>query len=442
MAQSQTVPLADLRADTANPRLAQTSEGQRETLRALAAEQGTKLTVLARDIVEYGLNPGDPFYVIQLEDGLQRFVVIEGNRRLAALRALENPDIFEGAIKSGTLTALRRLGKRFQDAPIEMVNCTLFNSREESRHWIQLRHTGESQGAGTVKWRSDAATRFAAGTSEGPTETQALDFLERRGDITPVERSSVPATTLRRLLDTPHVREKIGLGYKDKKLQLQSSEAAVSKALNWIVQGLTSGEITEPKITSVQDRIKFANDLPKDIAVVPIPGVKGVDIASVGKPTKAKPKRTPKEVKPKPRVYLIPNDCVINITDERIRRIEVELRRLDVEDFCNSVGVMLRVFIELSGDTYIARTGLQGVKENDSLAKKLAAITKDLQFRSKLTQKQATPVLKACVGDSLLAPSIKLMNEYVHNPYLFPSASDLRNAWDNLQPYIVAVWEP
>ena len=203
MAQSQTVPLADLRADTANPRLAQTSEGQRETLRALAAEQGTKLTVLARDIVAYGLNPGDPFYVIQLEDGLQRFVVIEGNRRLAALRALENPDIFEGAIKSGTLTALRRLGKRFQDAPIEMVNCTLFNSREESRHWIQLRHTGESQGAGTVKWRSDAATRFAAGTSEGPTETQALDFLERRGDITPVERSSVPATTLRRLLDTP-----------------------------------------------------------------------------------------------------------------------------------------------------------------------------------------------------------------------------------------------
>ena len=34
------------------------------------------------------------------------------------------------------------------------------------------------------------------------------------------------------------------------------------------------------------------------------------------------------------------------------------------------------------------------------------------------------------------------MHEYVHNPYLFPSASDLRNAWDNLQPYIIAVWEP
>ena len=266
--------------------------------------------------------------------------------------------------------------------------------------------------------------------------------MERRGDITPVERSGVPATTLRRLLDTPRVREKIGLGYKDKKLQLLSSQATVAKALNWIVQGLISGAITEPKITSVQDRIKFANDLPEDIAVVPTAEGNGVAIASVGKPTKAKPKPTPKEIKPKPRTYLIPNDCVINVTDERLSRIEVELRRLDVEDFSNSVGVMLRVFIELSGDTYITRTGLQGVKEKDVLSKKLAAITKDLQLGSKLNEKQATPVLKACVGDSLLAPSIKLMNEYVHNPYLFPSASDLRNAWDNLQPYIIAVWEP
>ena len=145
MAQPQTIPIADLLADMANPRLSQTSEGQRETLRALAAEQGTKLTVLARDIVEYGLNPGDPFYVIQLEDGSQRFVVVEGNRRLAALRALENADLFDGAVKPGTLTTLRRLGKKYQVAPIERVNCTLFNSREESRHWVQLRHTGEAQ---------------------------------------------------------------------------------------------------------------------------------------------------------------------------------------------------------------------------------------------------------------------------------------------------------
>ncbi|MCH7736597.1 MAG: hypothetical protein IH872_04255 [Chloroflexi bacterium] len=441
MAQPQTIPLADLLADGMNPRLAQTSEGQRDTLRALAAEQGTKLTALARDIIEYGLNPGDPFYVIPLEDGSQRFVVVEGNRRLTALRALDNPDLFVGAIRPGLLTVIRRLSRTYQLAPIEDVNCTLFSGREEARHWVRLRHTGESRGAGTVRWRSDAASRFAAGTGIPPTETQALDFLERRGDITGIDRNSVPATTLRRLLDTPGFREKIGLGLQRRKLMLVAQEAPVAKALVWIVQGLISGAITEPKITTVQDRIKFADNLPADIVVTPTAKGGGVDIATVGETIQPERKATSKTVRQKPRKYLIPGDCVINITDERLRRIEVELRRLDLEDFTNSVGVMLRVFIELSGDTYLARTGLRGVAERDVLSKKLTAITKDLQSQSKLTDKQATPVLKACVGDSLLAPSIKLMNEYVHNPYLFPSASDLRTAWDNLQPFITAVWE-
>ena len=437
MAQSQPISLADLLADAENPRLSEPREGQRDILRALAELQGNKFTRLAGDIVEYGLNPGDPFFVIPAENGSLRFIVVEGNRRLAALRALENPDTFEGAVQPRTLTTLRRLAKSYQEAPIEMVNCTLFNNREETRHWVHLRHAGESEGAGIVRWPSDAASRFAAGTGEGPTETQALNFLEKRADITSLERSRVPATTLRRLLDTPRVRERIGLGYKDRKLQMLAGEDDVAKALLWIVQGLLTGEITEPKITSIQDRIDFANNLPEDIVVATKEG-EGVDLSEAERRTPKRRKRIPK---PKPRTILIPSDCDINVTDERISRIESELRRLDIEDFSNSVGVMLRVFIELSGDNYITRQNLKGIREKDSLAKKLTAVTKDLQARSKLSDKQATPVLKACQAGSLLAPSISLMHEYVHNPYLFPSTSDLRNAWDNLEPFIKALWE-
>ena len=220
MAQFQELPAAILLPDIENPRLAQSNEGENETLRALAEEQGSKLAVLANDIVQHGLSPGDLFYVLQMEDGSQRFAVLEGNRRLTALRALENPTRFKGAIKTGTLSKIGKLGEQYRKAPIEYVNCAVFNDRDEAHHWIELRHTGEAQGAGTVRWRSDAASRYAAGTEAGPTETQALDFLERRGDITSLTRSQIPPTTLRRLLDTPYVREKIGLGYKDKKLQV------------------------------------------------------------------------------------------------------------------------------------------------------------------------------------------------------------------------------
>ncbi len=258
MAQPLLIPAADLLVDVGNPRLAQSSQGQRETLRALAQEQKRKLVVLAKDIAEYGLNPGDPFYVIELANGTpQRFIVLEGNRRLAALRALENPSIFEGAVSTNVLSSLRRLAQSYARSQIENINCVLFASRDEAEHWIELRHTGQAGGAGIVRWGSDAASRFKARGGTGPTDTQALDFLERRGDITNVERANVPATTLRRLLDTPGVREKIGLALEDRRLKILGDEEPVAKALQWIVTGLTDGTIKEPQVSNVEDRTRF-----------------------------------------------------------------------------------------------------------------------------------------------------------------------------------------
>lgn len=439
MAQPQLVPLADLLVDVQNPRLVEGSEGQRETLRALAEEQGSKLSVLAKDIVEWGISPGDPFYVTKVLDSTPpRLIVLEGNRRLAALRGLENPGLFDGSIKTRVLNALRRLSNAYQQSPIENVYCVLFADREEADHWIELRHTGIAAGAGIVPWGSDAASRFKARGGAGPTDTQALDFLQRRGDLSPADRAKVPTTTLRRLLDTPRFREKIGLDLKERRLKILAGQEPVARALQWVVNGLISGDIKEPQVSTIKDRIKFAAALPADILVIPTGG-EAVDLASVATSTRT---RKPPVRPPKPRNVLIPKDCVISVVDERLRRIEWELRKLDLGQFTNAVGVMFRVFIELSCDSYMVRMKLPKVNEKDKLAKKLRTVTEDLRSRSKLSDKQARPVFKACEPDSLLAPSISLMNEYVHNPYLFPSDTDLRNAWDNLQPFVIAVWTP
>lgn len=439
MAQPHLIPLSNLLVDVENPRLVEANEGQRETLRALAKEQGAKLSVLARDIVEFGLSPGDPFYVVELIDSAsQQLVVLEGNRRLAALRALENPDLFDGAVKVRVLNDLRRMSKTYQQAPIENIYCVLFADKEEAAHWIELRHTGEAKGAGIVPWGSDAASRFKARGGVGQTETQALDFLQRRGDIDATDRARVPATTLRRLLETPRIREKIGLGLQEKRLKLLADEEPVARALLWIVNGLIAGDIREPQVSTIQDRITFAEALPPDVLVLPT-DAEAVDLASIATPTRTR-KALPRS--PKPRSCLIPKDCVIKVTDERLRKIEWELRKLDLEQFPNAIGVLFRVFIELSCDSYKDRMKITRIKERDPLSKKLIAVAEDLQSRAKLSDKQVVPVRKACEQNSLLAPSIKLMHEYIHNPYLFPSANDLRAAWDNLQPFVVAVWTP
>ena len=55
----ETTPIrpADLLIDEINPRLAEPNVGQRDAQRALAREQERKIQVLAKDILQYGLNP-------------------------------------------------------------------------------------------------------------------------------------------------------------------------------------------------------------------------------------------------------------------------------------------------------------------------------------------------------------------------------------------------
>ena len=64
---------------------------------------------LAKDIVNYGMNPTELSIVMPLNDDLRRYVVLEGNRRLTALKALENPEWLVGAMQPGEVEEMRRL---------------------------------------------------------------------------------------------------------------------------------------------------------------------------------------------------------------------------------------------------------------------------------------------------------------------------------------------
>ena len=94
MADIRSIAPSNLLVDAANPRLSQPNEGQREAMRALAKLMSRKTLTLAKDIVENGLNPADLSIVMPAHDSENRYVVLEGNRRLVTLKALENPDSF------------------------------------------------------------------------------------------------------------------------------------------------------------------------------------------------------------------------------------------------------------------------------------------------------------------------------------------------------------
>lgn len=439
MAETLPIPPASLLIDTQNPRLPKPNLGQHEAQREIAQLQQRKLLTLAKDIVRYGLNPSELLIVMKLKgDEANRHVVLEGNRRLVALRGLENPEWMVGALEPTVLTDMRALSRQYLKNPIQSVECLVVKDREEARHWIELRHAGQLGGAGIVPWGSQEGDRFNARTRPLGLHIQVLDFLEMRGDLSHEQRRKVPATSLKRLLNTVEVAAKVGVKLQDGKLTLLASEDRVAKALKYVVDDFTREGPTKKKVRDIYtkaDQLAYAASIPASIAITPK--------AKGGKPTstatKGKAKRATTAKRTSPRDQLIPPDCILNVTEPRIKDIEIELRRLSLNYHTNAVAVLFRVFVELSCDAYMTHWSLPWT-DRDKLSKKLQDVANHLVSRKQLNSQQAKSVRIAAQKDTYLAASISVMNEYVHNPYIFPEAGDLRAGWNSLQPFFIALW--
>ena len=131
-----TLPLSpiDLLIDEQNPRIQPPNEGQHKAIQSLAIHQKRKLQKLARDIVNHGLNPSELFIVMPFKDDLKRHLVLEGNRRLAVLKVLENPEILADTVSKPMFAEIRKLSHEYQNNPIESIQC----SRKRSRRGATL----------------------------------------------------------------------------------------------------------------------------------------------------------------------------------------------------------------------------------------------------------------------------------------------------------------
>ena len=298
------MPTASLLLDSENPRLSASSSGQRETLRALAEEQGPKLRVMAEDIVEHGLDPSELTIVMPSTEP-ERFIVLDGNRRLGAIRALEAPEVLDGVVPQTVLNAFRKSSEVYQNNPIDVISCVLFEDRESADHWLELRHTGERGGAGAVLWSGQARSRFLARATQVEPYMQALDFLHGRGALPADRRAQVPGSTLGRLLSTPHVRNRLGVDLVDGKLHALAPEDEVEAVLLHVVDDITDGRIKVSDVYYVDQRKAYVDALPA--AIVPRqthePG-KGVELGT--DPPKRSNRRRRRPQVPKPREHLIP----------------------------------------------------------------------------------------------------------------------------------------
>jgi hypothetical protein len=443
------IPLADLLLDVENPRLVDTQQTQQETARELAARQGDALIRLAQDIVEHGTDPTTLVAVVATGDRHKRYRVVEGNRRVLALRALESPTLVASAFTSSRNRKLASLAKRYAAQPIERVTCVLFSSEHEARHWVELRHTGQNLGAGLVEWGAEEKDRFQARHSGQRNRAgQVLDFVEAHGDLSERARTSNVAvlTNIDRLL-TPHVRERLGLDLHDGRLVALYPKDQIAPALTRIVDDLKTQKIAVRDIYRAADAKSYVDGLPARLFPKKSKALKEpilLDDLTTGKAKPAPVKKQPRpRPKPRPRTTVVPEAATLNVTPPRINSIYVELSALNAERYPNACSVLLRVFIELSVDHHIENRTLMSDAQMRSapLAKRLKEVVKDLKSRSKISAQLATAMQSYADGKmTIVAATVPTFNQYVHNQYVYPKAVDLYTTWDELSPLLEKIW--
>jgi hypothetical protein len=439
--------IEDLLLDVENPRISRAG-GQKDALQKIIEDQDIKLVSLAESIVDDGgLNPMDRLLVIKSPDIKDKYLVLEGNRRLAAIKILHNPAVLTGLeVRAAIQKKFEELAAGFDRATVEPIDCYEVSGRVEGATWIHQRHTGENDGRGIVNWSSVASRRF---TGRDPA-LQALDFVTTHGGLADEEKKSIenrfPITTLDRLLSTPAVRAKLGLEIEDQKLLTKLPADEIMKSLRRIVRDLASKAVVVTELKKVGQQVEYVSNLKQELPDLSKASKKAKVVDTFGVQDfkqPVPPKAKPKAKRPK-RKSLIPKECRLNVSNAKIDEIFKELRSLPLADYPHAISVLFRVFLETSVDEYMTRSGMAlvvktgGGDKDKSLRKKVEEATTHL-INDGTPKKHLAGILKA-VSQKDNPLNVDTLNGYVHNRFFSPTERDLRVAWDNAQPFFEKMW--
>ena len=444
----------ELLLDLENPRLG-SSSSQSEVLESIVRLNPGHFRNLMESIRDDGLDPGDSFYVVPSEDG-QDFVVLEGNRRLSALKVLRNPDVLAGTdLPEGAKRPLVRAASGFDRLKVEPIRCVRFDGREEANDWIRRRHTGTAGGEGRITWKPLEIQRF----SSDYTTIDVIDFVGRNAGYSKAEWEKAQSalgggksTNLTRLMESAAAQSHLGITVQSepsgKTPILGADPTWALQVLKHIVDDILEKKVDSRRLNTTAHIEKYLANLPPQLQ--PGPHTTATtprafrDITLPGGAAKPRQKPPPKS-KPAPRTRntLAPKRHEFDTTRfTKLGMLLKEAETLNVNKYPLSCAFVLRAVVELAVNDYLKANGLplgpQGGPEFD-LTKKASDVVAALRSSGKVP----TGDLRA-FRNNLLAKtspcSIQSLNGFVHNRYNLPTADALRAGWEAAVPVLIAAY--
>ena len=449
--------VGDLLLDLENPRTGKVV-GQAEALEEIIKLNGQHFRNMMQSIKENDLDPGDSFYVIVDDDDENSYVVVDGNRRLAALKVLNNPVLLDGTkLGDSGKKRLREAAGSF--APIEPINCVVFESREDANEWIERRHGKGLDGEGRIPWGNLESDRF----QKDRTVLDVIGFVERNSTFDEADwqriKKSVEKspTTLRRFLVSKAGKQWLGFVEKDASdgPAFKRDPEYIIKALSQLFEDIDAGEVNSRTYNKASDIEEYFQGLssaigvdkqketaPHAFATTDLKdGVERPRLAT--KPSPATPAKV-KKVTPL-RLTLSPA-ChpFAEPVDEKGKQLLREASRLRLQDVPLGCAFLFRAMLEFAIDTEMRVSGIPNKDAaGDALGLKgrFNAVAVHLtNTPGRLGTKGDLNAIKTTLNAKLGSTTIGALNGYIYDRFQKPSPDDLRNAWDHAVPLFTAIF--
>lgn len=427
------IPISQLIVNHENPRF-EPVKSEQKAIDLMMSEVGDKVFNLAKDIAEHGLNPSRNIIVI--EAGESKFLPLDGNRRIVALKLLHQPDLTKNAHFRDKFIELKKdSGTSF---PSE-VDCSIFPDKESAYRWVNLEHTGENKGVGVLNWDSEQRLRFIA-QFEGKKlsrSVQLLDYAEEND----IAHERVDSTTLDRILGTPAAREYLGLDFSNGLLNFTTSKNQVIDNIKKLFTAMSASKFTVADVyTSAKTMDWVANVL-------------GIKQEPSKKQKAKKTSTTASKANPLDGDWITQQLYVVYGNSNRVKAILGELKGINPRQKPNVCSAALRVLLELALYVFLNENG--GIKklieqektrliEENKKRKTLKEWNRDwapnfqmtLQYLSNdellIPDPLERKALKTFIGKKGSEPFLAELNQFIHNPNYEPTPDMVIEIWNKL----------
>ena len=250
----QEIKISELVNYYENPRHA-IGSNEEDTLKKLFNAVGIQYMLnLAEDIRKNGLL-GNQQIVVVYSEIVHKYVVYEGNRRVAAIKLLIDPEWFS-FLDRVTIEKAKKIGE--EGAIPDVVNCYV-TDEQEAFFIMERLHSGEDKGRGIKQWTSREKEAFKVRQSHEKNLSYLVDFYVKKYfeglDITTI----LPFTTIQRIFNNREVKREIGLDISDESTFTIARMQLVIDASKWIVSESNSSGIAVTRLFNkarvIEDRL-------------------------------------------------------------------------------------------------------------------------------------------------------------------------------------------